>query len=130
MVSILREIVDKLINGFFEYDCGNLTFSVPKIDAVIPPGELYEGAFTLKSASDTLVKGYIYTSSMRLVCRTDSFEDVEKEIRFVFDPTGLEAGDVVKGDVRLFDRQFHDRILARQRAQPVPFHEPGTAELG
>ncbi|MBR6451248.1 MAG: hypothetical protein IKS87_00960, partial [Lachnospiraceae bacterium] len=39
--------------------------------------------------------------SMRLVCRTDSFEDVEKEIRYVFDPTGLEAGDVIKGDIQV-----------------------------
>ena len=97
----MREIVDKLINGFFEYDCGKLTFSVPKIDAVIPPGELYESSFTLRSVTETIVTGHIYTSSMRLVCRTDSFEDVEKEVHFVFDPTGLEAGDVVKGDVQI-----------------------------
>ena len=97
----MREIVDKLVNGFFEYDCGKLTFSVPKIDTVIPPGELYEGSFTLKSVTETIVTGQIYTSSMRLVCRTDSFEDVEKEIPYVFDPTGLEAGDVVKGDIQI-----------------------------
>ncbi|MCR5268647.1 MAG: DUF5717 family protein, partial [Lachnospiraceae bacterium] len=46
-------IVDKLINGFFDYDCGKLNFSVPKIEATIPPGELYEGTFTLKSATET-----------------------------------------------------------------------------
>lgn len=97
----MREIVDKLINGFFEYDCGKLNFSVPKIEATIPPGELYEGKFTLKSATETIVSGHVYTSSMRLVCRTDSFEDVEKEIIFVFDPTGLEAGDVIKGDIQI-----------------------------
>ncbi len=97
----MREIVDKLVNGFFEYDCGKLTFSVPKIEAVIPPGELYEGSFVLKSVTETVVTGHIYTSSMRLVCRIDSFEDVEKEVRFVFDPTGLEAGDVIKGDIQI-----------------------------
>ncbi|MBR6451695.1 MAG: hypothetical protein IKS87_03245, partial [Lachnospiraceae bacterium] len=63
----MREIVDKLVNGFFEYDCGKLTFSVPKIEASIPPGELYEGSFTLKSVTDTIVTGHVYTSSMRLV---------------------------------------------------------------
>ncbi|MBO4901298.1 MAG: hypothetical protein J5518_00700 [Lachnospiraceae bacterium] len=67
----------------------------------VPPGELYEGTFTLKSVTDTLVTGHVYTSGMRLVCRTDYFEDVEKEIRYVFDPTGLEAGDVVKGDIQI-----------------------------
>lgn len=100
-MSELREIVDKLANGFFEYECGKLSFSMPKIEASIPPGQLYEGSFTIKSATDTLTKGHIYTSSMRLVCRVDYFEDSEKEIPFVFDPTGLEAGDVVKGDIQI-----------------------------
>lgn len=97
----MREIADKLVNGFFEYDCGKLVFSVPKIDEKIEQGKMFEGSFTLKSAGDTLVSGNIYTSSMRLVCRVDHFEDIEKEVRFVFDSTGLEAGDVVKGDIQI-----------------------------
>ena len=101
MVSGLREIVDKLVNGFFEYDCGKLSFSVSKIEANLPAGEVYEGSFMMKSRTGTLVKGNVYTSSMRLVCRTDYFEEVEKEVAFLFDPTGLEPGDVIKGDVQI-----------------------------
>lgn len=97
----MREIVDRLVNGFFEYECGKLSFSVPKIEATIPPGKLYEGSFLLSSVSDTLVSGRIYSSSMRLVCRCEAFEDIEKEVEYVFDPTGLEAGDVVKGDIQI-----------------------------
>lgn len=100
-MSLLREIADKLTNGFFEYDCGKLVFSVPKIDENIEPGQLYEGKFSLKSLSNTMVSGNIYTSSMRLVCRSNYFEDVEKEVEYVFDSTGLEAGDVVKGDIQI-----------------------------
>lgn len=101
VVSCLREIVDKLVNGFFEYDSGKLNFSVSKIEASLPTGELYEGSFVMKSVNETLVKGNIYTSSMRLICRLDYFEEVEKEVKFVFDPTGLEPGDVIKGDVQI-----------------------------
>ena len=101
MVSRLREIVDKLVNGFFEYDSGKLNFSVSKIEASLPAGELYEGSFLLTSVDETLVKGNVYTSSMRLVCRVDYFEETEREIKYVFDPTGLEPGDIIKGDVQI-----------------------------
>lgn len=97
----MREIADKLVNGFFDYDCGKLVFSVPKIDESVEPGQLFEGSFTIKSVNDTLITGNIYTSSMRLVCRSNHFEEVEKEIEYVFDSTGLEIGDVIKGDIQV-----------------------------
>lgn len=97
----MREIADKLVNGFFEYDCGKLVFSVPKIDEAVVPGQLFEGSFEVKSKNDAHVSGSIYTSSMRLVCRTDHFEESEKKIEYVFDSTGLEAGDVIKGDIQV-----------------------------
>lgn len=97
----MREIADKLVNGFFEYSTGKLVFSVPKIDENVEAGKIFEGSFTLKSVGETLVSGNIYTSSMRMICRTDYFEDVEKEVKYVFDSTGLEAGDVVKGDIQV-----------------------------
>lgn len=100
-MRILRQIVDKLVNGVFEYDCGKLTFSVPKIEASVPPGNLYEGSFTIKSVSDTLVKGFISASDIRITVKTDKFEEAECEVDFSFDSTGLEAGDVVKGDIRV-----------------------------
>lgn len=97
----MREIVDKLLNGFFEYDNGKLGFSVSKIEASLPVGELYESSLTMRSLDGTLVKGNIFTSNMRLVCRMDYFEEVEKEVKFVFDPTGLEPGDIIKGDIQI-----------------------------
>ena len=101
MVIGLREIVDKLLNGFFEYDSGKLGFSVSKIEASLPVGELYEGSFTMQSLDGTLVKGNIYASNMRLVCRVGYFEEVEKEVKFIFDPTGLKPGDIIKGDIQI-----------------------------
>jgi hypothetical protein len=39
---------------------------------------------------------------MRLICRNDHVEEEsEAAIHFVFDSTGLEAGDVVKGDIQV-----------------------------
>ena len=97
----LHEIVDKLLDGFFDYDNGKLSFSVQKIEESLPVGGIYEGSFVLESRDDTPVNGNVYTSSMRLVCKIDSFNAKRVEVGFLFDSTGLEAGDIVKGDVQV-----------------------------
>ena len=101
MVRNLHEIVDKLLNGFFDYESGKLSFSVSRIEESIPVGEIYEGSFTIESIDELPASGNIYTSSMRLVCRVDSFDAKCVDVAFLFDSTGLEPGDIVKGDVQI-----------------------------
>ncbi|MCR5357701.1 MAG: DUF5717 family protein [Lachnospiraceae bacterium] len=97
----MHEIVDKLLNGFFDYDNGKLSFSVSRIEEVLTVGEIYEGSFTIESLDDLPASGNVYTSSMRLVCRIDSFEAKSVDVAFLFDSTGLEPGDTIKGDVQI-----------------------------
>ena len=97
----MPDVVDRLINGFFEYESERLLFSVPKIEAEVVPGEPYEGSFTLNSANGGEVSGYVYSSSMRLVCMTPEFQDKSFEVRYCFDPTGLEVGAIMKGDIQI-----------------------------
>ena len=101
MVKNLHEIVDKLLNGVFDYDNGKLSFSVQRIEETIPAGGMYEGSFTIESMDDLPASGNVYTSSMRLVCRIDSFEAKSIDVTFLFDSTGLEPGDIIKGDVQI-----------------------------
>ena len=97
----LNEIVDKLVNGFFDYESGKLSFSVSRIEETLETGEVFEGSFAIDSNDGLPASGSIYTSSMRLVCRMESFNDSHVEVKFMFDTTGLEPGDIVKGDVQI-----------------------------
>ncbi|MCR4806326.1 MAG: DUF5717 family protein [Lachnospiraceae bacterium] len=97
----MNEIVDKLVSGVFDYDNGKLSFSVQRIEETIPAGGIYEGSFTIESLDDLPASGNVYTSSMRLVCRIDSFEAKNVDVTFLFDSTGLEPGDIIKGDVQI-----------------------------
>ena len=97
----MHEIVDKLLNGVFDYDNGKLSFSVQRIEETIPAGGMFEGSFTIESLDDLPASGNVYTSSMRLVCRIDSFEAKNIDVTFLFDSTGLEPGDIIKGDVQI-----------------------------
>lgn len=97
----MRRIIDKYADGFFDYDIPKLVFSVSKIEAAMAVGELSEGTFKLSSEDGSTFSANIYTSDMRLVCRNDYIEGESGEVHYVFDSTGLEAGDVVKGDIRV-----------------------------
>ncbi|MCR5475918.1 MAG: DUF5717 family protein [Lachnospiraceae bacterium] len=98
----MRRVIDRCADGFFDYDCGKLLFSTARIEADMPQGQLYEGDFTLSSEDGRDFTAIIYTSSMRLVCRNDHIDEVPSaDIHFVFDSTGLEAGDVIKGDIQV-----------------------------
>ncbi len=102
VVRKVRKTIEQYANGIFDYDAGKLVFSVPKIEASLVPDELYEGTFTVTEVSGREFSANVYTSNMRLVCRVDKFSDVRSaELHFVFDPTGLIGGDVIKGDIQI-----------------------------
>ena len=95
-------MIDRCADGFFDYDCGKLLFSTARIEADMPQGQLFEGNFALSSEDGRDFTATIYTSCMRLVCRNDHVnEEPEALIHYVFDSTGLEPGDVVKGDIQV-----------------------------
>ncbi len=98
----MRRVIDRYADGFFDYDSGKLLFSTAKIEADMPQGQLHEGSFVLSSEDGRDFTANIYSSSMRLVCRNDHIEEQsEAKIYYVFDSTGLESGDVVKGDIQV-----------------------------
>ena len=101
-MNIVREVIDRCADGFFDYDCGKLLFSTARIEAEMPQGQLFEGDFVLSSEDGRDFTATIYTSSMRLVCRNDHVDnEAVATIHYVFDSTGLEPGDVVKGDIQV-----------------------------
>lgn len=97
----MRKIIDKYADGIFDYDTGRLTFSVAKIEENVANSQICEGSFVLSSEDGEEFTANLYTSDMRIVCRETKVTGKEATIHYVFDPTGLEAGDVVKGDIRV-----------------------------
>ena len=97
----MRKVIDKLIDGAFEYESEKLLFDVQSITAGLTLNEPYYGSFNIKSSEGNDVEGFIFTSSMRLVCRVEQFSGSDINIEYAFDSTGLEPGDVVKGDIQI-----------------------------
>lgn len=95
----LEEILQKYVNEEFEYADSSLDFSCPKIEISIKRGEVYKGSFQVLGSKEKETKAKIYSSSVRFVCATDSFEGNEVIIPFQFDSVGMEEGEVLKGEI-------------------------------
>lgn len=101
MVRFLREIIDKFVDGVFEYDADKLQFSVPSIKLSVTAKESYTGSFFVRSENETEIKAYVYSSSIRMTLSKSEFVDKEAEIEYTFNPVGLEPGNVVKGEIQI-----------------------------
>ena len=90
-----------ILNGKFEYDVGTLTFPERKIEHDATIGEKTAGVFHIVSPSMRKCTGAIYSSNPRLVCDRRSFSASSVEVHYAFDTTGLEPGDIVKGEINV-----------------------------
>lgn len=98
MVAGVDTVTQNLIDGKFEYDMGSLEISSRKIELSIQKGGSAQGSFHISSHNGKTVRGTVFTNGMRMTCLTNSFEGTEAEIAFSFSGTGMEEGDIHKGE--------------------------------
>ncbi|MCR5120612.1 MAG: DUF5717 family protein [Lachnospiraceae bacterium] len=94
----MREIVDKVINGEYDFSANvkPLVFSVEQIVVDVLPGQVTYGSFYV-ICEDGEAKGYVYSRDLRLRIREENFEGRQPEILYEMDSTGLNAGEVHTG---------------------------------
>lgn len=93
----MREIINRILEGNFEYENGSLDFSCNKLELSLTKGEVCEGSFFIYGTPGCYTDGYVYSSDLRMECLTSQFTGSEAEIAFRFHGEMLEEGDVVKG---------------------------------
>ena len=93
----MKGIVERILEGKFEYETGKLEFSKSKVEISLYPGESYEGSFVVKGPEGKLIQGEVRSSNAKMECVTENFSGNGNEIGFIFHGDGLVEGDVVKG---------------------------------
>ena len=101
----MREVIDRILDGKFEYERGELSFSVNRIEINLRAGEDYEGSFHLSGKPEYITEGYLYTSDSRMECLTKRFSGTGEEIGFLFHGKGMESGDVLQGSFYVVSNQ-------------------------
>lgn len=91
VISVRRRI-EQLLNGKFEYETAKLKIVPEKLELAVKQGQTVSGSFCLSSSSGNKVRGFIYSSSARMVFEPIEFQGVTNEIRYQMDVNGMEQG--------------------------------------
>ena len=101
----MREVIDRILDGKFEYDSGELTFSDSRIEIYLQAGADFEGSFRMTGKAGYITEGFIYTSDSRMECLTKQFSGTGEEIGYIFHGKGMETGDVLQGNFYIVSNQ-------------------------
>ncbi len=84
---------------------GSLSFSCPKIEFSIRPGETEEGSFTIAGREGLALSGIVVPDDIRMQCQTREFTGNPSRIFFQFCSKGLEEGEVCSGAFKIVSSQ-------------------------
>lgn len=101
----MRETVERILGGKFDYEKGSLDFSVQRLELSLCPDEVYTDSFFVLGAPGHLTEGHIYSNDIRMKLITDTFSGLQSEIGYTFSALGLETGEVVQGDIYIISNQ-------------------------
>lgn len=101
----MKQTIDRLIEGKFEYERGSVEFSCSRIELTLPMNAEYTGSFSVLSTPGKRTEGYLFSNDPRMRLFTDSFSGTGEEIGYAFSTKGLEEGSVVKGEIQVISNQ-------------------------
>jgi hypothetical protein len=101
----VRQVVEEILNGNFNFDKGSLDFSCPRIDLSLLKDTVEEGTFSIYGPEGCVTEGYIVSTDLRMECMTKHFSGSQDEVLYRFDARGMEAGDEVKGAFYVISNQ-------------------------
>ncbi|MCM1100191.1 MAG: DUF5717 family protein [Clostridium sp.] len=97
-VSGMQEIVDRILEGKYDYENGSLDFSCAKLELSMRRGEVIEGSFHVSATDGSFAQGYVTATDVLMECLTPEFAGGGEEIFYRFHGGHLEEGDVVRGN--------------------------------
>ena len=101
----MREIIDRLLKGQFEYEDKSLDFSVPRVEIALGPDEEVEGSFTIFGSENSPSVGRVSATDLRMEVITPEFSGSPYEVSYRYNARGLSKGDVLQGEFRIISNQ-------------------------
>lgn len=101
----MREIIDRILEGNFDYDKGSLDFSCSKLEIHLLEGEDAEGSFQVFGEEGRILEGEVLSSDLRMECLTSHFVGNGEEIHYYFHADKMQEGEVAKGIFAVLSNQ-------------------------
>ncbi len=92
----MKTRIDELLRGEFEYAVPELLFSEEKVYVSVSPGGTFQGEVYLGAEDGRKIRGYIVSSSRRLVPGFTEFSGTTVRLPFGVDGVGMEGGEETK----------------------------------
>ena len=93
----MKKKTEQLLNGKFEYEQPRLLFSKEKISLTLKAGETRRGEVYLGTEDNCRIRGYVTSSSRRLVPGLDKFTGTTVCLPYGIDAVGMEPGQDLEG---------------------------------
>lgn len=94
----MNERVQPMTEELVSHTEGKLAFSEKSIVLNLESGAIRESSFSVSGADGQKIRGRVYTSHWRMQCIAGGrFQGKQCEIAYVFDSTGMQVGDTIKG---------------------------------
>lgn len=93
----MKEKIEQLAKGQFEYQLPCLLFSEEKISISAEAGKAYEGCFYISNSKKRRMKGILYSDSRMFRIQKGQFIGEDNEISYVFHSEYAKAGESYKG---------------------------------
>ena len=97
----MHSAVERILAGEFNQDSHSLSFSTPRIELVLKPGEEYEGSFQVYGPENQMTEGTVTSTQLRMRCLTEKFTGSNEELAYRFSAADMEEGESLKGEFRI-----------------------------
>ena len=89
----MKEKIERLSKGIFEYEMPELLVSEPELDIVVEEGIRKEGSLRITNNAGQRMKGVLYVTGKILVLAKTDFIGAECEVEYEVDASTLQAGE-------------------------------------
>lgn len=119
--ELMNENVTNLAAGVFSYEKPRLIMQESRIEIDARPGTEVGGAFSFDAAKGHTTSGFIFSTSTRLRLNISEFQGTSIHVNYFFDGTGMEEGDIIKGDICIISDcgEYTIPFVAVRKRQPI-----------
>lgn len=106
----MKDKVERLAKGIFEYEQPAIVISEEMISAEVPAGEIFRGNFSVRNRDMRVMKGVLYSSDEVLELNERQFIGADNEISYTVHGEYATPGEVHKGTVTIVS-EFGEVLL-------------------
>ena len=97
----MKEKIERLSKGIFEYEMPELQVSETKLDIVVEAGIRKEGSIRITNSAGQRMKGVLYVTGKILCLSRNDFIGAECEVEYDVDASTLQAGEEHIGTINI-----------------------------